>query len=218
MPNWIAASLSKPTCSYKNKCYALIFGTQQGLLGRPLRPQNPHNSNGEVMANGKRTIVKRLRFTHAQAEELEKLLESENMTFTDFIRYLIARTLSEKKMIDFEEENGEVESENKDVEKRHRRKAKHMQPHVPKVDPALLRELGRIGNNINQIAKSLNRLCLGKQVDIERFSFGICLQILSETQQKLHQHLEPLPPIVRSDAAVERAKQRAIARATTGRG
>lgn len=170
------------------------------------------------MANDKRTIVKRLRFTAAQAEELEKLLESEDMIFTDFIRFLIAQAISEKDKTYSKEKAGDVESENEEVIKRHRRKAKHMQPYVPKVDPTLLRELGRIGNNINQIAKSLNYLCLGKQANIERFSFGMCLQILGEMQQKLHQHLEPLPPIVRSDAAVERAKQRAIARATTGRG
>ncbi|MGD9697933.1 MULTISPECIES: MobC family plasmid mobilization relaxosome protein [unclassified Acinetobacter] len=107
--------------------------------------------------------------------------------------------------------------ENKDVKKRYRRKAKFIQPTAPKVDPELLRELGRIGNNINQIARSLNHLCLGKQADKDRFSFGMCLKVLSEIQQELHQHLHPLPPIFRSDEAVERAKQRAIARATTGR-
>ena len=196
-----------------------FFGTQQGLLGRPLRPQNPHDSNGEVMAHGKRTIVKRLRFTDAQAQKLENLLEAENMIFTDFIHFLITREFLLKKnfkLVELESEN-EVGVENNEAKKKHRRKAKYMQPYTTKVDPELLRELGRIGNNINQIAKSLNRLCLGKQADIERFSFGMCLIILSEIQQELHQHLEPLPPIVRSDAAVERAKQRAIARATTGR-
>lgn len=220
---WMVVSLSKPTCSYKNKYYVLIFGTQQGLLGRPLRPQNPHDSNGEVMANGKRTIVKRLRFTDAQVQKLEGLLEAENMIFTDFIHFLITREFLVKnnfKLVEVENEaenQNEVDVENNEAKKKHRRKAKFMQPYTPKIDPELLRELGRIGNNINQIAKSLNRLCLGKQADIERFSFGMCLHILSEIQQELHQHLEPLPPIVRSDAAVERAKQHAIARATTGR-
>lgn len=172
------------------------------------------------MANGKRTIVKRLRFTDAQAQKLENLLEAENMIFTDFIHFLITREFLVKKnfkLVELESEN-EVGIENNDAKKKHRRKAKYMQPYTPKVDPELLRELGRIGNNINQIAKSLNRLCLGKQADIERFSFGMCLQILSDIQQELHQHFEPLPTIIRSDEAVERAKQRAIARATTSRG
>lgn len=167
------------------------------------------------MANGRRTIVKRLRFTNAQAQKLEQLLEAENMIFTDLIHFLITQQFLAKKNTQLIED--EIGLETESAKKRHRRKAKYMQPFVPKVDPVLLRELGRIGNNINQIAKSLNILCLSKQTDIERFSFGMCLQILSEIQQELHQHLEPLPTIVRSDAAVERAKQRAIARATTGR-
>ena len=213
-------SVSKPTCSYKNKCYALIFSTQQGLLGGihpPKTPKKPHESNGEFMANGRRTIVKRLRFTNAQAQKLEQLLEAENMIFTDLIHFLITQEFLAKKNTQLVEDRIGLETETDSAEKRHRRKAKYMQPFVPKVDPVLLRELGRIGNNINQIAKSLNILCLSKQTDIERFSFGMCLQILSEIQQELHQNLDPLPPIVRSDAAVERAKQRAIARGTADR-
>lgn len=167
------------------------------------------------MANGKRTIVKRLRFTNAQAQKLEQLLEAENMIFTDFIHFLITQEFLAKKNTQLVEDETGLVTET--AKKRHRRKAKYMQTFVAQVDPILLRELGRIGNNINQIAKSLNRLCLGKQADIDRFSFGMCLQILSEIQQELHQHLEPLPPIVRSEAAVERAKQRARTRATTGR-
>lgn len=57
------------------------------------------------MANGKRTVVKRLRFTDAQVQELEQLLAAENMIFTDFIRFLIAREFLAKKNTDLAEEN-----------------------------------------------------------------------------------------------------------------
>lgn len=169
------------------------------------------------MPNGKRNIVKRLRFSAEQAQQLDQLLIRENMIFTDFIHLLIAREFMSKQHTVLKHVEITDEPEKVEIKCRHRRREKFIQPSALKVDPELLRELGRIGNNINQIAKSLNRLCLSKQADIEKFSFGICLKILCEIQQELHQHLEPLPPIFRSDKAVERAKQRAIARATTGR-
>ena len=217
MPNWIGASLSKPTCSYKKLSYGQLFGTQQGLLGRPLRPQNLRNTNGELMPNGKRNIVKRLRFLAEQAQQLDQLLIRENMIFTDFIHLLIAREFMSKqhtvlKYVEITDELEKVE-----IKRRHRRREKFIRPSAPKVDPELLRELGRIGNNINQIARSLNRLCLEKQADRERFSYGMCLKILGEIQQELYQYLQPLPPIFRSDKAVERINQRARARVTTGR-
>ncbi len=217
MPNWIAASLSKPTCSYKNNCYALIFGTQQGLLGRPLRPQNPLHTNGDVMANGKRTVVKRLRFTDAQVQVLEQLLETENMIFTDFIHLLIAREFMSKQHTVLKHVEITDEPEKVEIKRRHRRKEKFIPRSVPKLDPDFLRELGRIGNNINQIARSLNFLCAGDQRKQTNFSFIDCLDVLVIVQADLHQHLEKLPPINRSEAAIARGKQRAIDSVTEGR-
>ena len=72
-------------------------------------------------------------------------------------------------------------------------------------------ELGRIGNNINQIARSLNFLCLQNTQELEKFSFIDCLDVLAAIQTDLYQHLPSIPKYCVSDQLAERRRAKAIA-------
>ncbi len=163
------------------------------------------------MKQGKREIVKRLRFLALQAEQLDALLKSENMIFTDFVHHLIAHEVMRNthSVVRVEEQ---IPEELDTKRKRRRRATAIFEPRpAPKLDPAFLRELGRIGNNINQIARSLNYLCLQQQQSQQQFSFLECLEELQKIQNLLHQHLTILPDFNRSEQAVTNARTRAIA-------
>ena len=82
---------------------------------------------------------------------------------------------------------------------------------APKVDPELLRALGHIGNNVNQIARSLNFLCLQHTEEIQQFSFIDCIDILEHIQTELHQYLPSLPIYRVAEEQSKRRKARAIA-------
>jgi hypothetical protein len=138
------------------------------------------------MKQGSRNIVKRLRFLAEQSQQLDQLLEAENMIFTDYIHLLIGREFMKMQHTVLHE----IEvMQDIDIKKRHRRKDKVVQRPSPKMDPDYLRELGRIGNNINQIARALNYLCLAQQHELRNFSFLECVEILESMQTELHQHL-----------------------------
>ena len=83
---------------------------------------------------------------------------------------------------------------------------------VPSADPQLLLELGRIGNNINQIARSLNFLCLQQTEDIQKFSFVDCVDVLVTIQSDLHLYLPVLPKYFVSDQLAKNRKAEAIQR------
>nr|WP_279053186.1 plasmid mobilization relaxosome protein MobC [Acinetobacter tandoii] len=142
------------------------------------------------MEKGKRNIVKKLRFLEIQAQQLNQLLESENMIFTDFIHLMIGREFMKMQHTVLHE----IEViQDVEIKKRHRRKNPVAQRPTPKIDPDFLRELGRIGNNINQIARALNYLCLAQQHEQLNFSFLECVEILDSMQAELHQHLALMP-------------------------
>ena len=163
------------------------------------------------MNKNKREIVKRLRFLAVEVEQLDALLKSENMIFTDFVHHLIAEEIKRKthSVIRVEAKVSEEIDTNR---KRRRRAATIFEPRpAPKLDLDFLRELGRIGNNVNQIARSLNYLCLQQQHSQQQFSFLECLDELQKIQRLLHAHLQSLPIHQRSEQAVENARARAIA-------
>lgn len=57
-----------------------------------------------------------------------------------------------------------------------------------RVDPELIRELVRVGNNLNQIAKQMNRATVcGQQIDVVSFIAGLVAM-----QRELHQVLNDL--------------------------
>lgn len=142
------------------------------------------------MEKVKRNIVKKLRFLEIQAQQLDQLLQAENMIFTDYIHLLIGREFMKKQHTVLYEIEVIHDVE---IKKRHRRKDPVAQRPTPKIDPDFLRELGRIGNNINQIARALNYLCLAQQHEQLNFSFLECIEILELMQAELHQHLSLMP-------------------------
>lgn len=166
------------------------------------------------MKQGNRNVVKRLRLLDEQAEQLEQLLASKNISFTDLMHALIAQEYCRNQPY-VPREADVLES----VIKAKPSKSKSARPQTPfcVLDPAFLLELGRIGNNINQIARSLNILCLRDPKYQADFSFMSCLAVLDQIQTELHQHLGQLPIITRSEHAVERRREKALRYVTAAR-
>jgi DNA-binding PadR family transcriptional regulator len=96
-----------------------------------------------------RSKSKIFRLTELQLEQLEKHLEKEGTTFTDFIHSLIQREVMQ---------NAITVKQPKEEQKKPRLKVKtviEVVKRYQKTDPALLLELSKIGNNLNQIAQSI---------------------------------------------------------------
>lgn len=181
----------------------------RGLLGvSPLIPQPLRIERGVVMAKKNlKTTYKKLRLTELEAEQIDKYLLEHKLTFTDLVNGFIGRAiLSEFPTVPPEP----PKKEDSDTDHFPRKaKNKSVRP-PPKADPALLFQLGKIGNNINQIAKSLNRIA--QQQPTPEFSFLECLHTLSLIQSDVHEVTGELPKIKRSEEAVKKARERAIAK------
>ena len=149
-----------------------------------------------------KTVVKRLRLTELEASQLEKYLDDHDQNFSEFVNGLISQQImSDVPTVLAEHVQSMVEPI---PQKKKRQPIK--QP--PKVDPALLFQIGRIGNNVNQIAKFLNTIRQDPK-SVSSFSFLECFHVLSQIQNDLHEWLGELPKINRSPEAVERARERA---------
>ncbi len=81
----------------------------------------------------KRETIKRLRLTEAEAEKWEASAADAEMNLSDWIRSKVGN-----------------------AKETHIQKAKKP-VNVITADPAMIRELAKIGNNLNQIARSLNQ-------------------------------------------------------------
>ena len=146
-----------------------------------------------------KTEVKRLRLTELEAKQLEKYLDDHDLQFSEFVNALIGQ----KVMSEFPT----VSAELLDVSIAPKKKREQIKK-PPKADPALLFQIGRIGNNLNQLAKSLN--ILRQDPSVSNFSFLECFHALSQMQNDLHHWLGQLPKIERSPEAVSRARERAL--------
>lgn len=149
------------------------------------------------MKKSKRDITKRFRLTDEQAKRLDSYLEIKKFTFTDFTHYLIQSELDRLGWLC--SESGQcIETEASSIvdlpiRQRRREKFNITGRPAPELDPKLLRNLGGIGHNVNQIAHSLNIIC-GYQMDVmQQFSFIDCLEILADIQQQIHQYLPEIP-------------------------
>lgn len=142
-----------------------------------------------------KTETKRLRLTKSEAEQLDKYLADNKINFSDLVNGFLSEKVMSK--VPTVSESKINEAKKKTVVK---------QP--PKVDPALLFQIGRIGNNVNQIAKVLNTIRQEPKL-VSNFSFLECFHVLSQIQNDLHDWLGELPKINRSPEAVERARERA---------
>lgn len=146
-----------------------------------------------------KTEVKRLRLTELEARQLDKYLKDHDLNFSEFVN----ASICQKIMSEFPT----VSAEPLEVIEPKKKREQIKQP--PKADPALLFQIGKIGNNLNQVAKSLNTIYKDPQA-ISKFSFLECFHVLSQMQNDLHQYLGELPKIKRSPEAVIRARERAL--------
>ena len=147
-----------------------------------------------------KTVVKRLRLTELEAKQLEKYLDDRDLNFSEFVNGLISQQImSEIPTVLAEHAQSMIQP----IPQKKRQSIKQ-----PPVDPALLFQIGRIGNNVNQIAKFLNTIRQDPK-SVSNFSFLECFHVLSQIQNDLHDWLGELPKINRSPEAVERARERA---------
>ena len=105
-----------------------------------------------------KTEVKRLRLTELEAKQLEKYLNDHDLNFSEFVNALIGqKIMSEFPIVSAEPLDVTVDSK--------KSKSKTVrQP--PKIDPVLLFQIGKIGNNLNQVARSLNLIQKDKKCEI----------------------------------------------------
>ncbi|WP_180066691.1 MULTISPECIES: plasmid mobilization relaxosome protein MobC [unclassified Acinetobacter] len=164
------------------------------------------------MKKTKREIVKRLRFNGDQALQLEKYLNDYDLRFTDFVHKLISQELHIIwPMVAVCKDDAHTNSIAQGLKLKKKRSTKNNSSRpVPRADPMLLLELGRIGNNINQIARSLNFICLQKSAALEKLSFIDCLDILATIQSELNSCLPSIPNYYVSPQLSEKRKKKAI--------
>lgn len=143
-----------------------------------------------------RTEVKKVRLTPTESKNLDAFLKDIDTSFSAFVRDAISLRQSVKKATE---------------------KSRIAVAPPPKIDPELLLEIGRIGTNVNQISKSLNIIKNNENSSLAiNFSFIECLQVLKQMQVDLHAVVGELPKIKRSEAAVNNAKKRAVAKMLEG--
>lgn len=150
-----------------------------------------------------KTEVKRLRLTELEAKQLEKYLDDHDLNFSEFVNALIGQKI----MSEFPTVLAEPLDITADSKKSKSKSKIVRQP--PKTDPALLFQIGKIGNNLNQVARSLNLIQKDKKL-INDFSFFECLHTLSLIQSDVHEVIGDLPKITRTEEAVSRARERAL--------
>ena len=167
-----------------------------------------------MMKNSKRVTTKRLRFNAEQASQLESYLAVHSIGFTHLIHALLKHELNKYWMnatnfnVAYLLEQPVIQQSQKLKQRNNNNLAGRS---VPKIDPELLRALGHIGNNVNQIARSLNFLCLKQTEEIQQFSFIDCIDILEHIQTELHQYLPSLPIYMVTEEQSKQRRARAIA-------
>ena len=135
--------------------------------------------------------IKKFRLTDLQLKQLQQQLKKENTNFTDFIHSLIEREVMQnavtvqQHLVEIKPLRTKVKTV-VEIVKRYQR-----------TDPALLRELGQIGNNINQIARALNIIKNADQQEQRKLDIFSVLLVLKSIQTELQQVFPALPKINR---------------------
>lgn len=135
--------------------------------------------------------TKKFRLTQLQFEQLEQHLQKENTNFTDFIHSLIEREVMQDVI---------TVQQTKDEIKPTRTKIKTVVEVIKryqKTDPALLLELAKIGNNLNQIARALNIIKNADPQEQRKLNIFNMLLVLKGIQTELEQVFPSLPKISR---------------------
>lgn len=138
-----------------------------------------------------RNKTKIFRLTDLQLEQLEQHLQKENTNFTDFIHSLIEREVMQDAI---------TVQQTKDEIKPTRTKIKTVVEVIKrhqKTDPALLLELAKIGNNLNQIARALNIIKNADHQEQRKLDIFSVLLVLKGIQTELEKVFPALPKISR---------------------
>ena len=138
-----------------------------------------------------RSRTKIFRLTELQLEQLEQQLKKENTNFTDFIHSLIEREVMQN-AITVQQHPVEI--------KPLRTKVKivvEVVKRYQKTDPALLLELAKIANNINQIARALNIIKNADPQEQRKLDIFSIFLVLKAIQTELEQVFPSLPKISR---------------------
>ena len=138
-----------------------------------------------------RSRTKIFRLTELQLEQLEQQLKKENTNFTDFIHSLIEREVMQN-AITVQQHPVEI--------KPLRTKVKivvEVVKRYQKTDPALLLELAKIGNNINQIARALNIIKNADPQEQRKLDILKIFLVLKAIQIELEGIFPALPKISR---------------------
>ena len=138
-----------------------------------------------------RSKNKIFRLTELQLEQLEKHLEKEGTTFTDFIHSLIQREVMQDAVTVKQPTEEELKPRTKiktviEVVKRYQ-----------KTDPSVLLELSKIGNNLNQIARALNIIKNADPQEQRKLDVFSIFSVLKGIQTELEQIVPALPKISR---------------------
>ena len=138
-----------------------------------------------------RSKSKIFRLTELQLEQLEKHLEKEGTTFTDFIHSLIQREVMQDAI---------TVKQPKEEQKKPRLKVKtviEVVKRYQKTDPDLLLELAKIGNNLNQIARALNIIKNADPQEQRKLDIFSIFLVLKGIQTELEHVFPTLPKISR---------------------
>ena len=138
-----------------------------------------------------RNKTKIFRLTELQLEQLEQHLEKENTNFTDFILSLIQREI----MQDAVTVRRPEEYERKPILKV--KTVIEVVKRYQKTDPALLLELSKIGNNLNQIARALNIIKNADPQEQRKLDIFSIFSVLKGIQTELEHVFPALPKISR---------------------
>ncbi len=138
-----------------------------------------------------RSKSKIFRLTELQLEQLEKHLEKEGTTFTDFIHSLIQREVMQDTI---------TVKQPTEEQKKPRFKVKtviEVVKRYQKTDPALLLELSKIGNNLNQIARALNIIKNADPQEQRKLDIFNIFLVLKGIQTEVEHVFPTLPKISR---------------------
>jgi len=140
-----------------------------------------------------RTKTKSFRLTELQLKQLEIHLKKENSEFSDFLHSLIQREIMQDTVTVTVQQ---IQDEIKPL----RTKVKTVVEVVKryqKTDPALLLELAKIGNNINQIARALNIIKNADPQEQRKLDILKIFLVLKAIQIELEGIFPALPKISR---------------------
>lgn len=138
-----------------------------------------------------RSRTKIFRLTELQLKQLEQYIQRENTNFTDFIHSLIEREVMQN-AITVQQHPVEIKPLRTKV-----KTVVEVVKRYQKTDPALLLELAKIGNNINQIARALNIIKNADPQEQRKLDIFSILLVLKAIQTELEQVFPALPKISR---------------------